>query len=169
MNDAQQLAALKAGQYITGSTDLAASLMACGVEPLKGQPCTNTFTKDKPYRAGRPGKVLFHLEKHSKTFTDEKGEPLMAEKLAGSWEDPEANEKLDALIDQVEDDSLRKKIQAALPFAIMSHHRAAMGNRGMIRKWWRNVTPWVLIKKGKKTFLLPRTAKKTAKKWGITK
>ena len=60
---------------------------------------------------------------------------------------------LDELIDQIDDKLLRCKIQAQLAIAIMSHHRAALGNRQIIRKWWRKVTPYFYVKKGKKRFL----------------
>ncbi len=67
----------------------------------------------------------------------------------------------------IEDPVLKIKIKKQLPMAIMSHHRAAMGNRSIIRKWWRKIEPWILMKRNNKTFLLPRTAKKTAKDWGL--
>ena len=160
-----QIAKLKEGQYITGSTDLAASLMACGVAPSKDSPCTNTYTDDRPFRSGVPGKVLYHLDRHSSTFKSEDGSLMPADKLAGGFESKDANEKLDELIDQIDDELLRRKIQAQLPIAIMSHHRAALGNRQIIRKWWRKVTPYFYVKKGKKRFLISKDAKQTARKW----
>lgn len=160
-----QINSLRDGQYITGSTDLAASLMACGVAPSKDSPCTNTYTDDKPFRSGVPGKVLYHLERHSSTFKSEDGSFIPAEKLAGGFASKDANEKLDELIDQIDDKLLRCKIQAQLPIAIMSHHRAALGNRQIIRKWWRKVTPYFYVKKGKKRFLISKDAKQTARKW----
>ena len=72
------------------------------------------------------------------------------------------------LIEKIQDQDLKDKIKEQLPLAIMSHHRAAFGNRSIIRKWWRNVQPWVYIQRGNKKFLLPRTAKNPAKKWGLT-
>ncbi len=167
MNKSEHLTALKAGQFITSSTDLAASLMANGCKPLKSGPCTNTYSEEKPFRSGVPGEVLFHLEKNSSTFKKQDGTHYASEELAKGFTDKGANEKLDELIDKIEDSNLRNQIKAQLPLAIMSHHRAAMGNRSIIRKWWRSVTPWVYMKDGNKTFLLPRTAKKTAKKWGL--
>tara|TARA_S200002703_G_scaffold110832_1_gene96412 strand:- start:2460 stop:2981 length:522 start_codon:yes stop_codon:yes gene_type:complete len=160
-----QINNLRGGQYITGSTDLAAALMACGVTPSKDSPCTNTYTDDRPYRTGVPGKVLYHLERSSSTFTNNDGSPIPADKLAGGFESIDANEKLDVLIEEIDDELLRRKIQAQLPLAIMSHHRAALGNRQIIRKWWRKVTPYFYVKKGKKRFLIAKDAKKTAKKW----
>lgn len=168
MNKADELNQLRSGQYMTSSTDLAASLMSCGCSPLETGPCSNTYTEAKPFKSGRPGEVLFHLEKHSSTFKKEDGSKLSTEKLAAAFESKDANEALDSLIEEVEDLNLRNKIKAQLPLAIMSHHRAAMGNRSIIRKWWRKVEPWVFIKRGNKRFLLPRTAKKTAKRWGLT-
>ena len=159
-----QINSLKSGQYITGSTDLAASLMACGVAPSKDSPCTNTYT-DERHLKGVPGKVLYHLERHSSTFKSEDGSFIPAEKLAGGFASKDANEKLDELIDQIDDKLLRCKIQAQLPIAIMSHHRAALGNRQIIRKWWRKVTPYFYVKKGKKRFLISKDAKQTARKW----
>ena len=156
---------LSAGQYITGSTDLASALIACGVSPFKDAPCTNTYTEDRPFRSGVPGNVLYHLERNSSTFKSEDGSPISADKLAGGFQSKDANEKLDELIEQIDDDLLRRKIEAQLPLAIMSHHRAALGNRQIIRKWWRNVTPYFYVKKGKKRFLISKDAKKTAKKW----
>tara|TARA_R100001163_G_scaffold46148_2_gene34671 strand:- start:1041 stop:1535 length:495 start_codon:yes stop_codon:yes gene_type:complete len=161
VNKSEQLAKLKSGHYITSSTDLAASLMACGCNPLQSSPCTNTYTDKKPYRSGMPGEVLYHLEKESSTFN------ASTEKLAHGYNSKDANEVLDSLIEKIEDLNLKNQIKEQLPLAIMSHHRAAMGNRSIIRKWWRKVEPWVSIKRNNKMFLLPRTAKKTAKKWGI--
>lgn len=161
MSKTDQLYKLKAGQYITSSTDLAAALMSCGCKPLESSPCTNTYTDKKPYRSGVPGEVLFHLEKNSSTFKIE------TEKLAEAYNSKDANEVLDLLIEEIKDINLKNKIKEQLPLAIMSHHKAAMGNRSIIRKWWRKVEPWVSIRKNNKMFLLPRTAKKTAKKWGI--
>ena len=169
MNKADELNQLKKGQFITGSTDLAASLMSCGCAPLKDSPCTNTYTEKRPFKTGQPGEVLFHLEKESSTFTGRDGVHLLTEKLASAFESKDANEVLDEMIEEVADVNLRNRLKEQLPLAIMSHHRAAMGNRSMIRKWWRKVEPWVYIKKGNKRFLLPRSAKKTAQKWGLSK
>ena len=108
-----------------------------------------------------PGEVLYHLEKNSSTFN------ASTEKLAHGYNSKDANEVLDSLIEKIEDLNLKNQIKEQLPLAIMSHHRAAMGNRSIIRKWWRKVEPWVSIKRNNKMFLLPRTAKQTAKKWGI--
>ena len=152
---------------MTSSTDLAASLMACGVSPLKDGPVSNTYSKEHPHRKGRPGKILYHLETKSGTFKDATGSPLATEALAAGYNSKDANDVLDALIEEVEDASLKAKIKEQLPLAIMSHHRAAMGNRSIIRKWWRQVEPWVFLRKGKKKFLLPRNSKDTAKKWGL--
>ena len=92
---------------------------------------------------------------------------MATEALAAGYNSKDANDVLDALIEDIEDASLKAKIKEQLPLAIMSHHRAAMGNRSIIRKWWRQVEPWVFLKKGKKKFLLPRNSKDTAKKWGL--
>ena len=56
MNNYEELSGLRNGQWMTDSTDLAASLMACGVAPLKDGPVSNTYTKENPHRKGRPGK-----------------------------------------------------------------------------------------------------------------
>ena len=160
-----QLRKLKQGQYITASTDLAASLIACGVTPSKEAPCTNTYTDDRPYRSGVPGKVLYHLEPFSSTFKAEDKTFLTADKLAGGFESVDANEKLDELIEEIDDELLKRKIKAQLPLAIMAHHRAALGNRQIIRKWWRKVTPYFYVRKGNKKFLISKDAKKLAKKW----
>ncbi len=167
MDKADQLHKLREGQFITSSTDLAASLMACGCKPLEDGPCSNTYTDARPFKSGRPGEVLFHLEKHSSTFKGQDGLPIMTEKLAGAFRGKDDNSVLDSMIDEIEDQNLCNRIKAQLPLAIMSHHRAAMGNRSIIRKWWRKVEPWVFIKRGNKRFLLPRTAKKTAQRWGL--
>jgi len=167
LNEAKQLSLLKAGQFMTGSTDMAAALMSCGVQPSEAKPVTNTYTKDRPFKPGQPGQVIYHLKATSDTFKTEKGQPLTAEALGAAFESPDANEKLDELISKIEDEELRSKIETQLPLAIMSHHRAAFGNRSIIRKWWRHVEPWVFIQRGKKKFLLPRKAKKTADKWGL--
>lgn len=166
MNKAENLKDLKKGHYITASTDLAASLMACGCKPLESGACTNTYTDNKPYRTGRPGEVRYHLEKTSSTFNDGEGY-IFTEDLAVAFASTDANEILDDLIGKIEDPSLRSRIKKQLPLAIMSHHRAAMGNRSIIRKWWRKIEPWILMKRNNKTFLLPRSAKKTAKEWGL--
>ena len=168
MNNYEELSGLRNGQWMTDSTDLAASLMACGVAPLKDGPVSNTYTKENPHRKGRPGKVLYHLQTKSDTFLDSEGSPVTADKLAAGYNSKDANETLDALIEKIQDEPLRAKIKDQLPLASMSHHRAAMGNRSVIRKWWRQVEPWVFLKKGKKKFLLPRKSKETAKRWGLT-
>ena len=160
-----QINQFKNGQYITGSTDLAAALIACGVEPSKDSPCTNTYTEDRPFRTGVPGKVLYHLDRSSSTFKSDDGSPLSSDKLAGGFESTDANEKLDELIEKIDDEILKRKIKAQLPLAIMSHHRAALGNRQIIRKWWRKVTPYFYVKKGNKRFLISKNAKETAKRW----
>ena len=162
MNKAEELTGLRNGQWMTDSTDLAASLMACGVAPLKDSPVSNTYSKEFPHRKGRPGKVLYHLETKSDTFTDETGSPVSAASLSTAYNGKDENEKLDALIEEIEDEAFRAKTKGQLPLAIMSHHRAAMGNRSLIRKWWRQVEPWVFLRRGKKKFLLPRSAKEPA-------
>tara|TARA_R100001082_G_scaffold98661_1_gene67041 strand:+ start:63 stop:569 length:507 start_codon:yes stop_codon:yes gene_type:complete len=167
VNKADELNQLKKGQFITGSTDLAACLIACGCSPLSGSPCTNTYTEARPFKSGQPGEVLYHLEKQSSTFTGKDGVAILTERLAAAFESKDANEILDQLIEEIEDVDLRNRIKEQLPLAIMSHHRAAMGNRSIIRKWWRKVEPWVYIKRGNKRFLLPRSAKKTAQRWGL--
>ena len=167
--NSNNLKEFKQGQYVTHSTDLAASLMACGVTPIKDCPCTNTYTGDRPFREGLPGKVLYHLERNSSTFIDDDGSYISADKLAGGFDSVDANQVFDELINQIEDNLLRRKIKAHLPLAIMSHHRAAMGNRQIIRKWWRKVTPFLYLKKGKKRFLISRESKTTKQKWGLKK
>ena len=122
---------------------------------------------NRPFREGVPGKVLYHLERNSSTFIDDDGSHISADKLAGGFESVDANQVFDKLIDQIEPDLLRKKIKAHLPLAIMSHHRAAMGNRQIIRKWWRKGTPYLYLKKGKKRFLIPKESKTTKSKWRI--
>ena len=169
LNKADQMAALKKGQFVTGSTDLAAALMACGVTPIKECPCTNTYSDDRPYRTGVPGKVLYHLERNSSTFIDDDGGYISADKLVGGFESVDANQVLDDLINKIEDNLLRRRIKSQLPIAIMSHHRAALGNRQIIRKWWRKVTPYLYLKRGKKRFLLSKDSKKTKSKWGLNK
>ena len=105
MNKSEQLAKLKSGHYITSSTDLAASLMACGCNPLQSSPCTNTYTDKKPYRSGMPGEVLYHLEKNSSTFN------ASTEKLAHGYNSKDANEVLDSLIERIEDLNLKNQIK----------------------------------------------------------
>lgn len=164
MDKAEELAALKAGHFTTGDPTLAASLMACGIEPLKDSPCTRTITENAP-----AGVVCYHTKTTSGTFKDNAGAGVSAEALTAAWQNDDANLELDSLIDQIEDPSLRARISAALPLAIMAHHRAAFLNYSRLKKWAGKVNPWVLVKKGKKTFLLPKTAKKTARAWGLTK
>lgn len=153
---------------MTSNTDLAAALMASGVAPIENSPVSNTYSKEKPYTPGKPGNVLYHLKVSSDTFKNKSNTPISAEKLASGFNSTDANELLDELIEKIQDQDLKDKIKEQLPLAIMSHHRAAFGNRSIIRKWWRNVQPWVYIQRGNKKFLLPRTAKNTAKKWGLT-
>tara|TARA_Y100000361_G_C11098562_1_gene310548 strand:- start:175 stop:678 length:504 start_codon:yes stop_codon:yes gene_type:complete len=167
MNSAEQLAAMKRGQYSTRSTAVAASLAACGVKLDKDKPCSNTYTKERPYKAGEPGIVQFHMDIASDTFRKANGKPLRTEHLVDAWNSQDANEKLDALIAKIEDEELKAQIEEQLPKAIMSHHRAAFGNFNMMRKWWRKVEPWVFIRRGKKQFLLPRNSKKTKKAWNL--
>ena len=169
LNKADQMVALKKGQFVTGSTDLAAALMACGVTPSEGSPVSNTYTEAKPHRTGRPGEVLYHLDRHSSTFKKTSGENYLAEELVKGFQSPDANEVLDDLISQIDDEILKKKIEEQLPLAIMSHHRAAFGNRQIIRKWWRMVKPFVYLTRGKKRFLLSKDSKKTKSKWGLNK
>ena len=164
MDRAQELAAIKAGTFTTGEPALAAALMACGVEPLEESPCTRTLTEAKP-----AGVVCYHTKTRSGTFTDAQGAGISAQALTDAFTGDDANLALDKLIDEVENPALRARLAAALPLAIMSHHRAAFMNYARIKKWPANATPWVLVKKGKKTFLLPKTAKKTARAWGLTK
>lgn len=166
MSKKNELQALREGHFITSSTDLAASLMACGCKPLESGACTNTYTDSKPFKTGRPGEVRYHLENNSSTFHDGNSF-IKTEELAKAYSSPDPNEILDNLINEIEDPVLKIKIKKQLPMAIMSHHRAAMGNRSIIRKWWRKIEPWILMKRNNKTFLLPRTAKKTAKDWGL--
>jgi hypothetical protein len=118
-----ELQALREGHFITSSTDLAASLMACGCKPLESGACTNTYTDSKPFKTGRPGEVRYHLENNSSTFHDGNGF-IKTEELAKAYSSPDPNEIL-------------------------------------------KIEPWILMKRNNKTFLLPRTAKKTAKDWGL--
>ena len=100
---------------MTSSTDLAASLMACGVSPLKDGPVSNTYSKEHPHRKGRPGKILYHLETKSGTFKDATGSPLATEALAAGYNSKDANDVLEALIEDIEDASLKAKIKEQLP------------------------------------------------------
>ena len=163
MDKAQELAALKAGTFTTGDPALAAALMATGVEPLERSPCTRTITEASP-----AGVVCYHTKTRSGTFTDPQGAGISAEALTAAWQDDSANLALDDLIETVQDTALRDRLKEALPLAIMAHHRAAFINYARLKKWPGKAAPWVLVKKGNKTYLLPRAAKKTARAWGLT-
>ncbi len=169
MNQGEHLGVLKRGQYIVGNTDLAAALMAAGCRPVEDGPVSNTYDDRTPREKGKPGHVFFHLHTHSESFREVDGTAMSADALARrGYYAADANELLDDLIEQVPE-GLREKIKAQLPLAIMSHHRAAFGNRDQIRSWWRKVTPWLYMKRGQKRFLLPVTDTKAAKRWGFSK
>lgn len=148
------------------ATDLAACLMALGVKPLEGTArVSNTGTEKRPARPGQPGVVMYHLEPASSTFPKTSAQDLIAAFYSG-----DGHQELDDLIEQVDNEELRAKLQRAIAPAAASYIRAALTNRNRCSRWWRDATPMVLIRRGRKTFLINRDhGQAAAEKWGLTK
>lgn len=148
--------------YQTTNGDLAAILMALGCDPLEGAECSNTYTEDKPWREGRPGKVVWSVEMASSTAD------VGAEEIAkGFNDDGVLLEEFDAMVEKIEDEKLRAAIKERVPQVIASFARACFTNRRRIATWWKDVPAYVLIHKNGKTYLLNREAKQLRKKWNL--
>lgn len=161
--------ALQSGAYkVPQNTKLAATLAALGFRPIEGGECTNTYSAEKPDRRGQPGHVIFFLGRKSETYTGDDGQPLGAETLTAAFHTGEGDALLDELIEQV-DEPLRAKIKAALPLAHASHIRAGLENYLKMRTWWRKAAKYILMKRGKKTFLVGANDRELAKEWKLTK
>lgn len=150
------------GYYPTTDGDLAAILMALGCEPVRGDEVTNVYTEEKPYRPNTPGNVTWNVNPKS-AFPDVK-----AGTIAKGYDDNGAiAEELDALIAKVKDSDVRAAIQRLLPQVIASFSRAAFTNRRKIARWWQDCPEYLLIKRGRKTYLINRNAEKLRKKWNL--
>lgn len=148
--------------FPSSNGDLSAIQMALGCKPLEGKECTNTYTERKPYQPGMPGEVVWNVE------MDSAYEDVTAEHIAAGYHDDGVIcEDFDALLEQIEDAGLRKQIKAKVPQVIAAFARSAFTNRRKIARWWRDAPEYVLVHKGKSSYLLDRRAKKLRKKWGL--
>lgn len=155
MNDRQTIPIGKT-LFPTTNTKLAATLLTLGVPFADAQapPLTNVYSESRPYRAGMPGTITYHLGGQTQSGA-------RSADLARAFEEAQADKRLDQLIEDIEQENpaLGDRLRKLLPEALACYCRGVLENRERLLDLWRKAKPMVLVRKGENSFVLvPRNA-----------